>query len=104
MQYTLDLNIKVGGVKIPTGKNSNNLAITFDNLWSFTPHTSAIAIQICQNTALHAIKGYLLISTEEHLHSAACMLPVKEHNELHSKQFLLGYFRRTIRRLDYRRS
>ncbi|XP_039951440.1 uncharacterized protein LOC120768733, partial [Bactrocera tryoni] len=48
-------------------------------------------LQTCQNTALRTTKGCLLMSPIEHLHSEVLMLPVKDHNELLSKQFLLGY-------------
>ena len=50
--------------------------------------------EACQNTALRTITGRLLMSPIEHVHRQARMLPVKEHNELLSKQFLLGCFRR----------
>ncbi|XP_049308657.1 uncharacterized protein LOC125777615 [Bactrocera dorsalis] len=43
-------------------------------------------LQTCQNTALRATTGCLLSETRK--------LPVKEHNELLSRQFLLGCFRR----------
>ncbi|XP_049316536.1 uncharacterized protein LOC125779305 [Bactrocera dorsalis] len=51
-------------------------------------------LQTCQNTALRTSTGCLLMSPIEHLHSETRMLPVKEHNELLSRQFLLGCFRR----------
>ncbi|XP_039952139.1 uncharacterized protein LOC120769284 [Bactrocera tryoni] len=46
-------------------------------------------LQTCQNTALRTTTGCLLMSPIEHLHSETIMLPVKEHNELLSKQFML---------------
>lgn len=51
-------------------------------------------IQTCQNTAVRTITGCLLIFPIEHMHNVTCMLPIKEHNELLSKQYLLGCFPR----------
>ncbi|XP_049316938.1 uncharacterized protein LOC125779709 [Bactrocera dorsalis] len=51
-------------------------------------------LQTCQNTALRTTTGCLLKSSIEPLHSETRMLPVKEHNLLLSRQFLLGCFRR----------
>ncbi|XP_054088079.1 uncharacterized protein LOC128922244 [Zeugodacus cucurbitae] len=51
-------------------------------------------LQACQNTALRTATGCLLMSPMTHLNSEAIMLPIKEHNELLTKQFLLGCFRR----------
>nr|XP_036222943.1 uncharacterized protein LOC118681672 [Bactrocera oleae] len=62
-------------------------------IWS--PRCSATQtkkLQTCQNTALRTITECLLVSPIEHLYSEALMLPVKEHNELLSKQFPLGCF------------
>ncbi|XP_069963874.1 uncharacterized protein [Bactrocera oleae] len=56
--------------------------------------TQTRKLQTCQNTALRTITGCLLMSPIEHLHSEAPMLPVKEHNELLSEQFLPECFRR----------
>ncbi|XP_049310854.1 uncharacterized protein LOC125778237 [Bactrocera dorsalis] len=47
-------------------------------------------LQTYQITALRTTTGCLLMSTIEHLHCETLMLPVKQHNELLSKQFLLG--------------
>ncbi|XP_039947719.1 uncharacterized protein LOC120766355, partial [Bactrocera tryoni] len=56
--------------------------------------TQTRKLQTSQNTALRSTTGCLFMSPIEHLHSDALMLPVKEHNELLSKQLLLGCFYR----------
>ncbi|XP_037811763.1 uncharacterized protein LOC119603706 [Lucilia sericata] len=52
-------------------------------------------IQSCQNAALRTVTGCLQITTEHHLHEETKILPVKEHNVMLTKQFLLGCHRRS---------
>ena len=47
-------------------------------------------LQIVQNQALRVITGCLLMSPIEHLHRETKILPLKEHGEMLSKQFLLN--------------
>ncbi|KAM7349824.1 uncharacterized protein ACRADG_008603 isoform 1-T6 [Cochliomyia hominivorax] len=51
-------------------------------------------IQNCQNAALRTITGCLQMSSIHHLHEETKILPIREHNEMLSKQFLLGCHRR----------
>ncbi|XP_037825851.1 uncharacterized protein LOC119613856 [Lucilia sericata] len=51
-------------------------------------------IQSCQNAALRTVTGCLQITSEHHLHEETKVLPVKEHNVMLTKQFLLGCHRR----------
>ncbi|WP_333764851.1 reverse transcriptase domain-containing protein [Streptomyces sp. IBSBF 2390] len=52
--------------------------------------TSWMSLQRSQNSALRTITGCLLMTHQDHLHQETMMLPVKEHNMLLSKQYLLG--------------
>ncbi|XP_037823665.1 uncharacterized protein LOC119612022, partial [Lucilia sericata] len=52
-------------------------------------------IQSCQNAALRTVTGCLQITSEHHLHEETKVLPVKEHNVMLTKQFLLGCHRRS---------
>ncbi|XP_067636615.1 uncharacterized protein [Eurosta solidaginis] len=47
-------------------------------------------LQACQNTALRIATGCLLMSPEHHLHNEARILPIRERNEMLTKQFLLN--------------
>ncbi|XP_053960945.1 uncharacterized protein LOC128865055, partial [Anastrepha ludens] len=60
-------------------------------VWSpGTSDTQWTKLQTCQNTAIRTATGCLLMSPIQHLHDEAHMLPVKEHNKMLGKQFLLG--------------
>ncbi|XP_073835259.1 uncharacterized protein [Musca autumnalis] len=50
-------------------------------------------IQTCQNAALRTATGCLLKSSVDHLHEEAKILPVKQHNEMLSMEYLLGCYR-----------
>ena len=47
-------------------------------------------LQTCQNSALRTATGCHLMSSIDHLHAESMILPVRRHNELLSRQFLLG--------------
>ncbi|XP_059219026.1 uncharacterized protein LOC106085920 [Stomoxys calcitrans] len=51
-------------------------------------------IQICQNAALRTATGCLLSSHVDHLDQETKILPVRRHNYMLSKQYLLGCYRR----------
>ncbi|KAM7356224.1 uncharacterized protein ACRADG_002028 [Cochliomyia hominivorax] len=51
-------------------------------------------IQSCQNAALRTITGCMQMSSIHHLHEETKIHPMKEHNEILIKQFLLGCYRR----------
>lgn len=58
----------------------------------FTPmlsNTNWKKLQTCQNMALKVATGCHKISSETHVHAECKMLPIKEHNEMLTKQFIL---------------
>ena len=59
----------------------------------YTPllsNTSWAALQVEQNAALRAVTGCVRMTSIAHLHHEAETLPVREHSEMLSKQFLVG--------------
>lgn len=56
--YKLDLKIFVDDFKIPTVNNPKILGLTFDNLYFFTSHTTAIFIKVqSRNKILKSLAG-----------------------------------------------
>ena len=47
-------------------------------------------LQSCQNAALRTATGCVKMSKVDHLHAEAKIMPVREHNEMLSKQYLLA--------------
>ena len=47
-------------------------------------------LQPCQNAALRAALGCVKMTSTDHLHSESKIMPVKDHNEMLSRQFLLS--------------
>ncbi|XP_036332737.1 uncharacterized protein LOC118744114, partial [Rhagoletis pomonella] len=59
-------------------------------VWSpGTSWTQWTKLQTGQNAALRTATGCLLMTPEHHLHSEAQVLPVREHNKMLCKQFLV---------------
>ena len=61
----------------------------------WTPYLSVTRereLQTVQNAALRTITGCHLMSPETHLHAETKILPIKDHNALLSRQFLLGAY------------
>ena len=59
----------------------------------WTPNTSQTQwneLQVAQNAALRTSIGCLKMSSITHLHAESKIMPVKEHNEMLSQQFLLS--------------
>jgi hypothetical protein len=52
-------------------------------------------LQTVQNQALRVASGCLLMSHQDHLHQETKVLPLKEHSELISKQFLAASYQPT---------
>ncbi|KAI8117189.1 hypothetical protein CVS40_10885 [Lucilia cuprina] len=52
-------------------------------------------IQSCQNTALRTVTGCMQITSQYYLHEETKVLPVKKHNVMLTRQFLLGCHRRS---------
>ena len=60
-------------------------------IWTPTvSHTNWESLQVGQNEALRTITGSYKASSLDHLHAECKIMPVKEHSELLSKQFLLA--------------
>ena len=84
------------------GQNKEMLTITYKALarstleyaipvWSpIIPSTSWAKLQIVQNQALRVITGCLQMTPIVHLHRETKILPLKEHGEMLTKQFLLN--------------
>lgn len=84
------------------GKEKETLTITFKSIcrsivnyaapiWS--PQISTTNwknLQVSQNAALRTITGCHLMASIDHLHQETKILPVKPHNELLSRQYLLS--------------
>ena len=56
----------------------------------FLSNTSWQELQIAQNSALRSITGCVLMSDQDHLHNETQILPVKEHSEMLSKQYMIS--------------
>ena len=51
-------------------------------------------LQVQQNSALRTITGCVKMTSIEHLHNEVQMLPVREHSEMLSRQFLVGSYQK----------
>ena len=60
-------------------------------IWTPTlSQTNWNGLQTAQNSALRTALGCVKMTSIDHLHSEAKLMPVKEHNDMLSKQFLLS--------------
>ena len=60
-------------------------------VWSpFVSQTNWDTLQPCQNTALRIATGCVKMTDPDHLHAECKQMPVKEHCQMLSKQFLLS--------------
>ena len=65
-------------------------------IWSpCLSHSRLDELQRAQNAALRCVTGCTLMSDPDHLHQETKVLPVRRHNDLLSKQFLLACHRDT---------
>jgi hypothetical protein len=69
-----------------TGRSVINYAAP---VWSYQASLSSVnRIQVAQNAALRAVTGCVKMTSSDHLHQETKILPVKQHNDMLSAQFL----------------
>ncbi|XP_054085761.1 uncharacterized protein LOC128921638, partial [Zeugodacus cucurbitae] len=75
------------------GKDKETLLATYKNIGWIQWHAAEEDTDVSKHRTPDSYRMSLDV-TRSNLHNEAIMLPIKEHNELLTKQFLLGCFRR----------